>query len=218
MKKLSINWKYTFGEIIIVIIGITIAFTLNNFKENSVNRKEKAEYLENIKIDIENEKQQLEENIAKFENYIGKANILIPYLAGKKAGRDSIYNVVFELAHLINFTPLDVTYNTMINSGDFNLIKSFEIKSAIQKHYKGHNEITQAYNRQKAIHENFLAPYFIYEIDYIKIGKGDYSFMDDKEIQNIVFSLMGTYRIAIEASQKGIRSCENLIKILESEL
>ena len=37
MKK--IDWQYTFGEILIVIIGISIAFSLNKCSENQQNNE-----------------------------------------------------------------------------------------------------------------------------------------------------------------------------------
>ncbi len=40
-RQLKINWTYALGEIIIVIIGITIAFALNNWAENAKGRKTK---------------------------------------------------------------------------------------------------------------------------------------------------------------------------------
>lgn len=35
----NINWRYAFGEIIIVIIGISIAFALNNWAANTKEKR-----------------------------------------------------------------------------------------------------------------------------------------------------------------------------------
>lgn len=40
----KINWTYAIGEIIIVIIGITIAFSLNRWAETAENRKTKGRF------------------------------------------------------------------------------------------------------------------------------------------------------------------------------
>ena len=58
MKK--INWQYALGEVIIVSIGITIAFALNNWKEARNNQKIKQQYLSSLKTDIQKEIKQLE--------------------------------------------------------------------------------------------------------------------------------------------------------------
>ena len=58
----------------------------------------------------------------------------------------------------------------------------------------------------------------IYNIDYTKLRKGDYSFIDDPLLRNIVQSLYGTYAIAIDTSKKGIERCQSLKEILENAL
>lgn len=39
---------------------------------------------------------------------------------------------IFEIVNLIDFTPKDNTYQTLINSGDLKLIDNFELKTAIE--------------------------------------------------------------------------------------
>lgn len=42
MKKLNINWKYAFGEILLLFVGITLAITFNNWNSNSQIDQNKA--------------------------------------------------------------------------------------------------------------------------------------------------------------------------------
>ncbi|MGG5485632.1 hypothetical protein [Gaetbulibacter sp. PBL-D1] len=56
MKK---KFTYALGEILIVIVGISIAFTMNKCSENSKSEALKQQYLENIKSDIEIDKKIL---------------------------------------------------------------------------------------------------------------------------------------------------------------
>ncbi len=57
------TWKYTLREIIIVILGITIAFSMNKCADNIKDKKLKKQYLTNLKSDVEADKLQLEKNI-----------------------------------------------------------------------------------------------------------------------------------------------------------
>lgn len=50
-KNFKINWKYAAGEIIIVIIGISIAFTLNSWAAGRKDKVLAKQYLENLKQD-----------------------------------------------------------------------------------------------------------------------------------------------------------------------
>lgn len=72
----------------------------------------------------------------------------------------------------------------------------------------------QDYERQNKIHEKYFGDFMIYNMDYSKYGQGDYSFMDDKMLRNIIQSLYGTYFIGISSSQEGIDHCEQMISLL----
>lgn len=210
----KINWQYAIGEIIIVIIGITIAFTLNKWGENAKDRVAKQQYLTSLMVDLDNEIEHLKENIARFQGKKSDIEAIFPYLYGRQEGRDSISRKIFDLAGVINFHPNDVTYKTLINSGDLSLFEDFELKKALENHYSDHTLIEQDYQRQHHINEAYFADLMIYNIDYDKLRRGDYSFMDDPLLKSIVQSLYGTYGIAIESSQKGIARCEALKAVL----
>ena len=107
LKK--INWKYAIGEIIIVIIGITIAFTLNKWAEQSKDRQTKQKYTESLIADLDNEIEHLNTNIELFQTKLSDIQMIFPYLYGKQEGRDSISQKIFDLAQIVHFHPSDVT-------------------------------------------------------------------------------------------------------------
>ena len=47
--------KYDIGEIVLVVIGILIALSINNWNEGRKERLKEINYLENLKIDLLNE-------------------------------------------------------------------------------------------------------------------------------------------------------------------
>ena len=213
-----IKWQYAIGEIIIVIIGVTVAFTLGRWSESAKNNKSKQEYLQSLIVDIDNEILHLNTNIEGFQSKVSDIKLIFPYLAGKETGRDSIAGKIFNLANVIHFYPNDITYKTMLNSGDLKLFKSFELKKALESHYSNHEVIQMDYNRQKYINEKYLGYFMIHHLDYAKIRRGDFSFIDEKMMKNIINSLYGTYNIAIKTSQEGIRDCETIKAMLTKEL
>lgn len=214
----KINWRYAFGEIIIVIIGITIAFSLNKWSEAVKTKKDKQKYLNSLLADIDNEKTHLEANIEAFQQKLAAINQILPYLYGRPDGRDSITQKIFSLPTLIEFYPNDVTYSTLINSGDLRLFEDFQFRKALEQHYSEQSKIEIDYSRQTSINENYFGHFMIYNLDYQKIRQGDYSFMDDKLLRNIIQSLMGTYMLAIQSSEAGIQRCDSFKEILQREL
>jgi uncharacterized membrane protein YgaE (UPF0421/DUF939 family) len=55
--------KYAFGEILLVVIGILIALSINNWSESLKNKRLEISYLKRIYKDIANDELQFEETI-----------------------------------------------------------------------------------------------------------------------------------------------------------
>ncbi len=217
MKK--INWQYALGETLIVIIGISIAFSLNKCSENSKDNKLRTAYLENLKNDIKTDKKALEENLVKLTQFRKTASEIAPFLNTNSKNKMSVLNKIFKISPLIEFIPQDVTYKTLINSGDLKLFEDLTLKSSIQKYYSGDlHRIMKAYERQEIIHKEYLGSYYIYNSDFDKVSTNQFPFEDEKLLKRIVQSLGGSYGIQIEATKKGIAQCDSIIQIFNNEL
>ena len=217
MKK--INWKYAFGEILIVIIGITIAFSLNKCSESSKNQKIKTTYLQNLINDIKKDQQALEKNLITLEEYRKNALSIPPLLKESQEKKMSAIEKVFKISPLIEFVPQDITYKTLINSGDLKLFDDIALKSAIQKYYSSNlHEVLKAYKRQEIIHTEYLGKYYIYNSDFERMAANEFPFEDERLLKRIVQSLGGAYSIQIKASKKGITQCDSIIAVLNKEI
>ena len=126
MKK--INWQYAIGEIVIVIIGITIAFGLNNWAEGRKDKALEKRYLENLILDLEIDAAVLEENVEKIGQDLNILGALMPHLKANLPRRDTMVRKFFKLAEPVDFIPNNITYQTLINSGDFKVIADFEFE------------------------------------------------------------------------------------------
>lgn len=214
---MKINWRYAIGEIIIVIIGISIAFALNNWAENNQARKVEKLYLRNLEKDLSNDLDSLNKNIYLLGQNLNDINKLQPHLGRKIPGRDTIFGKVFRIAETIAFIPEDATYHTLVNSGDFKLISDFELKSAIEKHYREYLHMQRAYVRRENFSKNYMADFFV-GLDYDAIYARNYDFLDDKRLRNMIFSLRGIIYIQIQAAGNAKKSAEKLLTSIQENL
>ncbi|RIA08851.1 hypothetical protein OE09_0674 [Flavobacteriaceae bacterium MAR_2010_72] len=215
MKK--INWQYTFGEILIVIIGISIAFGINKCADDSKNEAQKQQYLVNIKNDVEADKLALEANLKLLEDKIENATEVLPLLNTNASNKMTAVSKIFNLMQLTNFTPNDNTYKALINSGDFKLIDDFELKTTIEKHYSSYKIIQQDYARLENIQKEHVGPYFIHNTDFDEFSNGEFGFKDEKLLKNIIISMRGAFELKLKATQKGIESCDILLDFLNKK-
>jgi hypothetical protein len=214
MKK---KFSYAFGEILIVIVGISIAFSLNKCSENNKNLEQKAQYLTSLKQDIAEDKEQLEKNIIEINRKVDLSTKLLPLLNTNNPEKNTKLRGVYQLAQLTNFTPKDFTYQALVNSGDLKLLDDLELKKAIERHYANYKMISDAYTRQEIINKDYLGNYFIYNTDYDLIQEGKSPFTDEKLLKNMMQAIRGSFIFKQIATQNGIKSCDSILKILNKK-
>ncbi len=214
---MKINWRYAVGEVIIVIIGISIAFGLNNWAESNRASKVETLYLKNLEKDLSNDLDSLNKNLFLLGQNLDDINQLRPHLGRQIPGRDTIFSKVFRVAETIAFIPEDATYHTLVNSGDFKLISDFELKSAIEKHYREYRHMQRAYERRENFSKNYMADFFV-SLDYDAIYARKLDFMDDKRLRNMIFSLQGIIYLQIKAAGNAKKSTEDLLASIQEQL
>lgn len=214
---MKINWRYAIGEVIIVIIGISIAFALSNWAESNQASKVEKLYLKNLEKDLSNDLDSLNKNIYLLGQNLDDINQLRPHLGREIPGRDTIFGKVFRIAGTIAFIPEDATYHTLVNSGDFKLISDFELKSAIEKHYREYLHMQRAYERRDNFSKNYMADFFV-SLDYDAIYARQLDFMDDKRLRNMIFSLQGIIYLQIKAAGNAKKSTEDLLDSIREKL
>jgi len=214
MKK--INWQYALGEIIIVMVGISLAFALNNWNENRKEQNEKKLYLQSLVIDIEKEIEHLSQNDSLIKLKLSNINTILELLSKEGKEKFNAAFKVFEVANIVSFYPENVTYLTMINSGDIQLIKDFDLRRKIETHYNQQHRLTKEnYERILIINKQYLGDFFVNEIDYAAFNKGQAKFLDNPKLGNILRSLFGSYNLALQANQSCLDSNKALLDAIK---
>jgi hypothetical protein len=130
-------FKYAIGEIILVVIGILIALSINNWNEKRKNNILKQAYINNLKIDLNADIQKLEE-LNELNNEFEKDGFyFLSYLENKLSEVDTLAltSAFAYTAYIPNFTMTSATYNDLITSSNINLFKDIELKRLLDNYY-----------------------------------------------------------------------------------
>ena len=68
---------YAIGEIVLVVLGILIALSVNNYNQSLKDQKDEAAYLEGIRFDLTKQITDFEEYISKNDQRIQIINVLL---------------------------------------------------------------------------------------------------------------------------------------------
>lgn len=213
MKK--INWRYAIGELLIVIIGISIAFALNNWASNIRNKDDGRAYISSIKNDLSQDIVQLDSNIARIELRRKYLQQLMAHLYVKRPGRDTAAIKIFKVADPVSFRGNETTIQSMKFSGDLKLITDMELKNKIIAHYSYYEHVEMENERQGTFAKDYLAEYFMKNIDYSKFRSEDgFDFVEDKYFQNLVYSLYSIYGLGQKVQEEARQSAKELYEVL----
>ncbi len=117
--------KYGIGEIVLVVIGILIALSINNWNEDRIDKNREKEIVKIIYDELEENLNYIETRRNELDSKIPQAADLLK-LTGSNANpipQDSLGKYTKNLFFMASYTPYTVNLNRIINSEEFNLIR-----------------------------------------------------------------------------------------------
>ncbi len=129
------DWSIYTIELLVVFIGITAGFILNNLREDYKEQKHEYKYLNSLNEDLLAEKEQLDSLIVFAEYKLSTIGSLVETFSSGNENIDTALRIVGEIMEYVNFTPIPYTYKDMINSGNLNIISEFNLKEEIVAYY-----------------------------------------------------------------------------------
>ena len=231
-NKFSKYLIYAIGEIILVVIGILIALSINNWNENKKASLKEATNLKSIKSELESSLQEIRTDYDRISRYKQSTLNIYKYIQEKPAVVDSMYLDFYNSIQFSMFFPKTSTYETF-KSGNLDLIKSDSLRVLIIDIYEaGFVRIkTKVGSRRNAA--NLLFPYYkehfttklIPNSDgnqgYIRVGiPNDYEhLLYDSEFETLIAEAMlgrsmevSDFERTIEWIEKGIDAIDRYLK------
>lgn len=124
-KQLKLNWKYALGEVILIFIGISMAFGLQQFANKRSEHKKSIEYLKAFSIELEENLDIIYEHVEGAQREVDR---LIYYMevtnsdTSSNITDDEITEMVGSLPPSYYTNPSRASFEDIINSGGFELI------------------------------------------------------------------------------------------------
>ena len=136
LSTLSQKWPEYLLEILVVIIGILAAFSLNKWNENQKTKTAEVLSLERFLEDIKSDTARFEFLNESYRRRISRCDSLIEMLQKQKttSDRQQIIN-----KHVINFYLIEAnttTFDEMINTGRFYNFSNESLRTGLDKYYR----------------------------------------------------------------------------------
>lgn len=130
----GINWRYSIGEVLLIVIGILIALALNKWKEQQDLRNEETEILKELVMSLQNDLHDIKINMEIHDKSFKSTTLLLDHLKAGRAYHDSL-DAHFGMAlGSTFFLSDDVGYNSLGERGR-ELISDTDIRSELSTLY-----------------------------------------------------------------------------------
>ncbi len=134
-NKFSKYLLYAIGEIILVVFGILIALSINNWNEARKSRVVEIELLKTIKTDLDRTLLDLKDDYESYLKSQKSGNRFQRFLIGEKMLEDSIFLHFHSLSQDRHFFPNSSGYESL-KSSDMNMISNDSLRLQITELYE----------------------------------------------------------------------------------
>jgi len=222
--------KYAIGEIVLVVIGILIALSINNWNENRKDEKRIDAFIQKLKTQTEDNITKVENRIQRFDSNYKTSMRLISII-----GNDTTTNIDAKIDSLVgaNFSDyhLNLDLNVIIEgreNGDIALLPSDTIRQAL---YNLSTENAALIERERITNEDLntlFVPYlnknfnfrnrtFVKSIGKSNLYKGDNAkILNNQEFENYIISRIEYNHSNLQIYKKMKQDLELMSQLLSS--
>ena len=132
-NKVSKYFLYAIGEIILVVIGILIALSINNWNENNKAKSRLKSDLLELKSELNSDLIRLNSVLIQLKVIDEKGMYLLDFLAQKLEIVDSVkvQEAFVDVATLASFGKSNTAYDNLINNGNYQLVENKTLKEKL---------------------------------------------------------------------------------------
>ena len=132
-NKFSKYLIYAIGEIILVVIGILIALSINTWNQNRLNSNKEYYYLSQLKVELKNQNQEVNKRLERVSSVMNIIDTLWSDL-NKKGRFNPSAELNSNLNRLLSGTNLELyttTFDELISTGQLTLISSDSLRTKV---------------------------------------------------------------------------------------
>ncbi len=186
-NKVSKYMLYAIGEIVLVVIGILIALSINNWNSNRIQKQKENLLLRELNKEFKGNKVQLDTVLFYHKKSMKSVNYLISRLPIKNIKIENLDSLSYHLWYLgftYTFNPSSGATNSIMNSSTIDIISNNELRQLLV----GWNDVLLDYQEEEVLasdnYQNHLKPF---EKRYFNFNQDYRNWLNDSRIDLSIF-------------------------------
>lgn len=220
-------WKIV-AEILIIVIGVTISFSLNEYKEDRREHKMYVNYLKGLQVDLKKDSLQMENDIRGFQKRTVTTQRILQ--ADPGLPDSSLIKIVGggldQLLGWVVFLPNNNTFEILQSTGHFSVFpKDTIIQATVQLYISDYNFIAQQNKNIEELRADRLQNFVLenaYLEDYVSVQEKARTdpgvFLNNMYLRNCLVSYYYTSGRMIRDYKEILERLKGLKRMVDDEL
>ncbi len=231
-------FKYAFGEIVLVVIGILIALAINNWNSNRLLRNSAYQNMRALNKNIEDDINQLQNSKSFMDSVIFYSNKLNMTFQKRSTVNEKTIFYLLELLLERNMTINSNTFETLNRNGEFIALDK-NLQNQIVAYYSSIERVKERENISNGFIQRNYEPYLLKNYNYAIMNKAnpwesvqdylkndsrdarmihDSIFLEDNYLESLVFARYYQIKSQKESYEKALYEGRKLMEKLEGEI
>lgn len=210
---------YAIGEILLVMIGISLAFQLNNWNDNRIKGNYEMRYYENIRDQIADDGRLIQTQLDFNNRYMAQFRYANEILESNDRSRmDTLGLIIRNLTQYSDFDRQGNIYESMVNSGEVKLLRNHDIINGLRLLEEKYHYTNRMENIHYDANMSFIAPSMspVLKFSNGKVQKPDQVY--HYEFQNLVLSLLQIMEEKDKVYHETLNQIEVITGLIDEEL
>lgn len=210
---------YAIGEILLVMIGISLAFQLNNWNDNRIKGNYEMRYYENIRDQIADDGRLIQTQLDFNNRYMAQFKYANEILESNDRSRmDTLGLIIRNLTQYSDFDRQGNIYENMVNSGEVKLLRNHDIINGLRLLEEKYHYTNRMENIHYDASMSFVAPSMspVLKFSNGKVQKPDQVY--HYEFQNLVLSLLQVMEEKDKVYHETLNQIEVITGLINEEL
>ena len=174
--------KYAIGEIVLVVIGILIALSLNNWNETSKAQRIEMDMLNEIKLSLVRDLEDIDINLKVHYEILKSQNILVDWLANNEEYQDTLAKHFSRINGQTEFISNEGAFETLKSMGLWSLsndsiriklLRIYDIKYKMYREYENYYRTYLEHTIKYVNPEHFELTEDLIVNNQVDIGQGE---------------------------------------------
>lgn len=219
MARTKLKWSEYLIELLVVIIGISIAFAIENYAANRKLKSEELLHLKGIVDDLETDARVFEEFAGYAENTLSYVKRFNQLIREGDHSNDSLNFLLLRTGWISNYEPRDISYNSLKTSGGLDKLSNFGLRKKIVYHYE--HRVDDVFF-QNEIHKRnldvYITPILLKYADFTSKQRMESDFFDFRENKNIFSSLEGQLSNKVQNYREAVEFTNEILVLVQKEV